>query len=87
MTPYDFFEWETEHSHCDFFEDFKQTTIYDELCINQSVAYDPNKSKDLYLRDHYMKYIHRFLAYSFSNHRDALRIISKIDLYFLWCML
>lgn len=76
-----------EHPYCDFCNDFDATAMYVELCDNPLDTYELSKSKDLYLRDPCMKYIHRFLAYSFSGQKDAPNILSKIKLYFMWCMI
>lgn len=71
------------YPYCDFCYYFDLVTIYDELWTNHPDPYDSSESKDLYLRDPCMKYIHRFLAYSFSGCKDAPSVVSKIELYFL----
>lgn len=73
-----------EHPLCNFDKDFNVVTVYEELCQDLSGTYDPSKTKDLYLWESNMKYINRFLAYSFSGCKDALSILSKTKLYFLW---
>lgn len=76
-----FFERESEHPYCDFCYDFDSIPVYEE-CDNPLETYDSSKSKDLYLKDPCKKYIHRFLAYSFSDRRDAPSILSKTELFF-----
>lgn len=66
-----FFDPFYEDLFCDFCEDFNPTIVYDELYDNLPDTYDPNNSKDLFLQEVSMKYIHKFLAYSFSGWKDA----------------
>lgn len=73
---------ERDHPYCEFCGDFDPVTLYAEFCDNPPDTYDLNKSKDLCLHEPCMKYIPRFLAYSFSGRRDAPSVLSKIELLF-----
>ena len=72
------------NSTCDFSENFEPVRLYRNL--STSDHYDPSKSKDSYLRDPVLKYIHRFLAFTFSGRKDSAGVLSKAEFYFLWCM-
>lgn len=48
--------------------------------------YEPGKSKASYLHDPTLKYIHRFLAFTFSGRKDYAGVLTKTELFFLWCM-
>ncbi|KAL0446217.1 UNVERIFIED_CONTAM: putative mitochondrial protein [Sesamum latifolium] len=52
-----------------------------------SRAYDSSKTKDTYIRDLALKYLHRFLAYTFSGRKDSSTALNKTELFFLWSML
>ncbi|XP_043809045.1 extensin-like [Manihot esculenta] len=66
--------------------EFNPSTAYLELCDNPPDSYSPTKSKDLYLKNPSLKYIHRFLAYTFSGRKDAPNILIRMELYILWSM-
>ncbi|XP_043817312.1 uncharacterized protein LOC122724981 [Manihot esculenta] len=70
----------------DFPTDFNPSNAYLELCDNPPDSYLPTRSKDLYLRNPSLKYLHRLLAYTFSGRKDAPNILTKTELYILWCM-
>lgn len=67
---------------CDFPYDFDVAVAYSDLCDNPPDAYCLNKSKDLFLHNPCFKYLHRFLAYTFSGRKDASNILTKIVLFF-----
>ena len=72
------------NSTCDFSENFEPVSLYKTLSTAE--RYDPSKSKDSYLHDPVLKYIHRFLALTFSGRKDSAGVLSKAEFYFLWCM-
>lgn len=49
-------------------------------------TYCANKSKNLFLRNPCLKFLHTFLAYAFSGRKDASNILTRTELFFLWCM-
>ncbi|KAL2243765.1 UNVERIFIED_CONTAM: Transposon Ty3-G Gag-Pol polyprotein [Sesamum indicum] len=51
------------------------------------LAYHPSRSKSHYLKSPVLKLVHRFLAFNFSGRRDTSGICSKVELFFLWCIL
>ncbi|KAL2514144.1 putative RNA-dependent RNA polymerase 1 [Forsythia ovata] len=51
------------NSACDYSVNFEPVNLY--KALSTSNYYDPSKSKDSYLRDPTLKYIHRFLAFTF----------------------
>lgn len=69
---------------CDFCDEYDAIAIYANFYDNPPDTF--SKAKDLYLRNPCLKYIHRFLSYSFLDRKDASSIPSKTELYFLWCM-
>ncbi|KAL0354747.1 UNVERIFIED_CONTAM: Retrovirus-related Pol polyprotein from transposon.6 [Sesamum radiatum] len=50
-------------------------------------VYDSSKTKDTYVRDPALKYLHRFLAFTFSGRKDSSAALNKTELFFLWSML
>ena len=70
----------------DFSAEFNPSTAYLELCDNPPDSYSPTRSKDLYLKNSSLKYLHKFLAYTFSGRKDAPNILTRTELYILWCM-
>lgn len=71
---------------CDFSPKFDATSMHANFCEHPLDAHCLNKSKDLFLRNPYLNYLHRFLAYSFSGCKDASNILTKTKPFFLWCM-
>ena len=67
----------------DFSDKFNPSNAYLELCDNPLDSYSPTRSKDLYLKNPSLKYIHRFLAYTFSGRKDAPNILTRTELYIL----
>lgn len=74
--------FDCQNTTCDFPDDFDNTAIYVELCDNPSDLYSSTRSKDLHLSNHCLKYLHRFLAYTFSGRKDATNILIKTDFTF-----
>ncbi|KAL2520787.1 Uncharacterized protein Fot_24710 [Forsythia ovata] len=72
------------HSACDYIENFEPVSLYKALSTPN--YYDPSKSKDSYLRDPALKYIHRFLAFTFSGRKDSAAVLCKSEFYFMWCV-
>ncbi|XP_027081029.1 uncharacterized protein [Coffea arabica] len=66
-----------------FFSHYRH--IWEEMSMDRN-NYDPRLSKGSYLKDPASRYIHRFLAYSFSGRRDSSGILSKSKFFFIWCM-
>ena len=52
-------------SYCDFPSDFDALSVFAEWSIDG--AYDPSSSKDVSLKNPALKYLHRFLALTFSR--------------------
>ena len=74
-------------SACDFVEPF--LTAYREVWEDMSVdmqRYDPSRSRSSFLEDPSARYVQRLLAYSYSGRKDSSGIISRPELFFLWCM-
>lgn len=78
--------FDCQNTTCDFPVDFDTSTIYVELCDNPPNLYSATRSKDLYLRNPCLKYLHRLLAYTFYGRKDATNILTKTELYNLWRM-
>ena len=78
---------EYAESACDYVQPFfsRYRYIWDEMSVDRD-NYDPRLSKGSYLKDPASRYIHRFLAYSFSGRRDSSGILSKPEFFFIWCM-
>ncbi|CAI9768030.1 unnamed protein product [Fraxinus pennsylvanica] len=72
------------NSPCDYSENFEPVSLY--KAPSTYNYYDSSKSKDSYLRDPALKYIHRFLAFTFSGRKDSAAVLAKSEFYFLWCM-
>lgn len=70
----------------DFPTEFNANTAYIDLCDNPPDTYSPTKSQDLYLSNPCFKYLHRFLAHTFSRRKDVPNILTKAELYILWSM-
>lgn len=65
-------------SVCDCLEDFHHPiTLYITLTKRPLAFYD--KSKKVELCDHALKYIHRFMAFSFSGRKD--RVLTESDIF------
>lgn len=70
----------------DFSAEFNANIAYTDLCDNLLDIYSSIKSKDLYLKNPSLKYLHRFLTYTFSGRKNASNILNKTELYSLWSM-
>ena len=73
-------------SFCDFSSDFAPVSLYRQWTATKSALYHPSQSIDNYLRDPILKYVHRFLSFSFSGRQGRSNLLSKTEFYFLWCM-
>ncbi|KAF7812892.1 putative RNA-dependent RNA polymerase 1 [Senna tora] len=71
---------------CDYPDDFDQNKACRELTGCSTTIYNPRLTNDTALANNALKYIHRFLAYSFSGRKDSLGLLTKTELFFLWCM-
>lgn len=67
------------YDFCNEFDVF----FFVDFCDTPPDLFDPNKSKNLYLCNLCLKYIHRFLNYSFLDRKDTPNIVSKTVLYFM----
>jgi hypothetical protein len=72
---------------CDFDDHFDPLTVYRGMTNRSNISYDSGSSKDYYVHSPSLKYIHRFLAFSFSGRKDSPSVMSKTELFFLWCMI
>ncbi|KAH1114912.1 hypothetical protein J1N35_008290 [Gossypium stocksii] len=75
-----------QNSLCTFPTDFRAVEAFCLLTDNAESTYSPKTSNDLWFHNPALCYIHRYLAYNFSGRRDALAIVSKTELFFLWCI-
>ena len=67
-------------SLCDFPADFDPQSVFIEWSIGE--PYDPSSSKDLGLKNPALKYIHRFLALTFSSRQHSSNTLNKTELFF-----
>ncbi|KAL0399649.1 UNVERIFIED_CONTAM: Retrovirus-related Pol polyprotein from transposon opus [Sesamum radiatum] len=77
-------------SACDFPDSFVPQRFYLDITTNlppNGRVYDSSKTKDTYVRDPALKYLHRFLAFTFSGRKDSSAALNKTELFFLWSML
>ncbi|KAL0439143.1 UNVERIFIED_CONTAM: hypothetical protein Slati_2397300 [Sesamum latifolium] len=77
-------------SACDFSDNFVPQRFYLDITTNvprNNRVYDSSKTKDSYIEDPALKYLHRFLAYTFLGRKDSSAALNKMKLFFLWSML
>ncbi|KAL4284562.1 hypothetical protein GQ457_16G002080 [Hibiscus cannabinus] len=67
-------------------QDFDADLAYESLTGLVGVSYDSRSTKGWKVYEPALRYIHRFLAYSFSGRNDTSSNLNKVELFFLWCM-
>ena len=73
-------------SSCEYTEPFfsHNTCYWKELSIDRQN--DPIQSKASFLKNPAYRYLHRFMAYSFSGRKDSSGILTKPKFFFIWYM-
>ncbi|KAK8575129.1 hypothetical protein V6N12_062805 [Hibiscus sabdariffa] len=66
--------------------DFDANSAYAMLTNLPNATYNAKSTKGWHIHDPTLRYIHRFLAYSYSGRNDTSAALSKVELFFLWCM-
>ncbi|KAK8690583.1 hypothetical protein V6N13_074115 [Hibiscus sabdariffa] len=66
--------------------DFDADLAYATLTNLPNATYNAKNTKGWNIHDPTLRYIHRFLAYNYSEMNDTSAILSKVELFFLWCM-
>ena len=59
--------------------------VWEDMSVDRQ-RYDPSRSRSSFLEDLNARYVQRLLAYSYSGRKDSSGIISRPELFFLWCM-
>ncbi|KAL0278073.1 UNVERIFIED_CONTAM: Retrovirus-related Pol polyprotein from transposon.6, partial [Sesamum radiatum] len=68
------------NSACDFPDAFDAQRFYSEMVTNlpiDSCLYDSGKTKDIHLREPALRYLHRFLAYTYSGPLDHMGLLTR----------
>ncbi|KAK9005314.1 hypothetical protein V6N11_042754 [Hibiscus sabdariffa] len=65
---------------------FDADSVYATLTNLPNAAYNAKNTKGWHIYDPALRYIHRFLAYNYSGRNDTSAALSKVELFFLWCM-
>ncbi|KAK5803992.1 hypothetical protein PVK06_031641 [Gossypium arboreum] len=65
--------------------DFNAQDAY-RVLTHSNQLYNPKTTKDLLVHEPALRYIHRFLAFSFSVRNDSSSVLTINELFFLWCM-
>lgn len=65
--------------------EFDPKSLYDIWSLSPE-PYNPESSKGNYMKFGMMKYIHRFLTYSFSGRENSSATLNKKEFFILWCM-
>ncbi|KAK8986213.1 hypothetical protein V6N11_082487 [Hibiscus sabdariffa] len=66
--------------------DFDADVAYAALTHLPNARYNSKQTKGWHIHDPALRYIHRFLAYNYSGRNDSSAVLTKVELYFLWCM-
>ncbi|KAK8593163.1 hypothetical protein V6N12_045248 [Hibiscus sabdariffa] len=66
--------------------DFGANSAYGRLTNLPNAAYNAWNTKGWHIHDPALRYIHRFLTYNYSGRNDTSAALSKVELFFLWCM-
>ncbi|KAK8511712.1 hypothetical protein V6N12_000756 [Hibiscus sabdariffa] len=73
-------------SLCEIPADFDANLAYATLTNLPNATYNAKSTKGWHIHDPTLRYIHRFLAYNYSGRNDTSIILSKVEIFFLWCM-
>ncbi|KAH6755950.1 hypothetical protein C2S53_007076 [Perilla frutescens var. hirtella] len=73
------------NSACDFDRDFHPVALFPKWSTSR-MPYNPSSSKPCYLHSIALRYIHKFLAFTFSGCKDGANVLNKVEFFFLWCM-
>ncbi|KAK9046298.1 hypothetical protein V6N11_052190 [Hibiscus sabdariffa] len=66
--------------------DYNTDFSYATLTHLPNVIYNAKSTKGWHIHDPALRYIHRFLAYNYSGRNDTSAVLTKVELFFLWCM-
>ncbi|KAK9007150.1 hypothetical protein V6N11_050983 [Hibiscus sabdariffa] len=66
--------------------DFDADVAYAALTHLPNARFNAKQTKGWHIHDPALRYIHRFLAYNYSGRNDSSAVLTKVELYFLWCM-
>ncbi|KAK8519401.1 hypothetical protein V6N12_025440 [Hibiscus sabdariffa] len=66
--------------------DFDADAAYATLTHLSNATYNAKSTKGWHIHDPALRYIHRFLAYSYFGRNDSSAVLTKVELFFLWCM-
>ncbi|XP_071909384.1 uncharacterized protein [Coffea arabica] len=74
-------------SACDYIESFlsRYRAVWEDMSTDRH-RYDPSRSRSSFLKDPSARYVHRFLAYSYSGRKDSSGILSRPEFFFIWSM-
>ncbi|KAG8386865.1 hypothetical protein BUALT_Bualt03G0193400 [Buddleja alternifolia] len=76
---------EYKNSSCDYLRDFRPILLWNTISTD-TTCYHLSLSKSSYLREPVLKYIQRFLAYTYLGRKDSSDTFTKAAFYFIWCM-
>ncbi|KAH6784616.1 hypothetical protein C2S52_009575 [Perilla frutescens var. hirtella] len=68
---------------CDFDRDFHHVALFSKWSTSQ-MPYNPSSSKACYLHSITLRYIHKFMAFTFSGRKDGANVLNKTEFFFLW---
>ncbi|KAK8672557.1 hypothetical protein V6N13_110922 [Hibiscus sabdariffa] len=66
--------------------DFDADAAYATLTHLPTATYNAKSTKGWHIHDLALRYIHWFLAYNYSGRNDSSTVLTKVELFFLWCM-
>ncbi|KAK8514697.1 hypothetical protein V6N12_057594 [Hibiscus sabdariffa] len=66
--------------------DFDADVAYAALTHLPNARFNAKQTKGWHIHDPALRYIHRFLAYNYSGRNDSSAVLTKVELFFLWCM-
>ena len=73
------------NSYTDFALHFNPNVFQKEI-MDSLINYNPSQSKSSAIKSPALKYMHRFIAFSILGRKESTCVVTKTDLFYLWCM-
>ena len=74
-----------DNSYTGFPSNFNPNAFWREI-TDSPINYNPSQSKSSVIKSPALKYMHRFIAFSLSGRKESTGVVTKTDLFYLWCM-
>ena len=74
-----------QNAFLDFPSTFSDITFWGQIGV-ASHHYNPSSTKSTFIRDPVLRLLHRFIAHSIAGRQRSTGVVTKTDLFYLWCL-